>query len=180
MSLLNIIDEQGNIIGQDSRENIHKNGLLHREIHVWFYTPKGEIIFQHRAKDKDTFPDMLDATVGGHVEIGSDFEDTAIKEMEEETGVVVNKDELKLVKTVRSNHVDDSTGKTNNVIRKVFAYKFGGNPDDLRVEDGLSDGFEMWPIEKLERIAPEDEKRFIPSFLNKEHIDMYKSFLLQK
>ena len=177
MSLLNIIDEQGNIIGQDSRENIHKNGLLHREIHVWFYTPKGEIIFQHRAKDKDTFPDMLDATVGGHVEIGSDFEDTAIKEMEEETGVVAGKDELKLVKTVRSNHVDHTTGKTNNVIRKVFAYRFVGNADDLRVEDGLSDGFEVWPIEKLERITPKDEKRFIPSFLNKEHLDMYRSFL---
>ncbi len=177
MSLLNIIDEQGNIIGQDSRENIHKNGLLHKEIHVWFFTPKGEIIFQHRAKGKDTFPDMLDATVGGHVEIGSDFEDTAIKEMEEETGVVVGKDKLKLVKTVRSNHVDPTTGKINNVIRKVYAYKFVGNSDDLSTEEGLSEGFEVWPIEKLERITPKDEKRFIPSFLNKEHLDMYRGFL---
>lgn len=60
------------------RENIHNQGLLHREIHVWFYTPKGEIIFQHRAKDKDTYPDLLDATVGGHVEINSDYENTAL------------------------------------------------------------------------------------------------------
>ena len=68
---LNIIDENGNITGEETRENIHKQGLLHREIHVWFYTPKGEILFQHRAKDKDTYPDLLDATVGGHVEIGA-------------------------------------------------------------------------------------------------------------
>ena len=70
---LNIVDENGEIIGENTRENIHNQGLLHREIHVWFYTPKGEIIFQHREKDKDTYPDLLDATVGGHVEIGSDF-----------------------------------------------------------------------------------------------------------
>lgn len=177
MSLLNIIDEQGKVVGQDTRENIHAKGLLHREIHVWFYTPQGEIIFQHRAKNKDTFPDMLDATVGGHVEIGSDFEDTAIKEMEEETGVVAGKDELKLVKTVRSNHVDPTTGKTNNVIRKVFSYKFEGSSGSLRTEKGLSEGFEVWPIEKLEGVTPDEEKKFIPSFLNQEHIKMYRSFL---
>src|SRR3989338_6803770 len=112
MNKLNVIDEQGNVIGEDTRENVHQKGLLHREIHVWFYAPDGKIIFQHRAKDKDTFPDMLDATVGGHVEIGSNFEDTAIKEMVEETGVSAVKSDLKLVKTVRSNHFDEATGKT--------------------------------------------------------------------
>ena len=88
---LNIIDENGNITGEETRENIHKQGLLHREIHVWFYTPKGEILFQHRAKDKDTYPDLLDATVGGHVEIGADYESAALQELEEETGISATK-----------------------------------------------------------------------------------------
>lgn len=43
--MLNIIDENGKIIGKDTRENIHQKGLLHREINVYFYTPNGEIIF---------------------------------------------------------------------------------------------------------------------------------------
>ena len=60
MSKLNIIDENGKIIGEDTRKNIHKNGLLHREINVYFYTPQGEIIFQHRSKNKETFPDLLE------------------------------------------------------------------------------------------------------------------------
>lgn len=179
MSVLNIINEEGKVIGQDTRKNIHAKGLLHREIHVWFYTPKGEIIFQHRTKNKDTFPDMLDATVGGHVEIGDDFEDTALKEMVEETGVVVTKDKLKLIKTVRSNHVDPTTGKINNVIRKVFAYKFEGDSANLRVEDGLGEGFEVWPIAKLETVSQADAQRFIPSLLNEEYIKMYESFLLE-
>lgn len=63
--MLEIIDENDNVIGLETREKIHKEGLLHREIHVWFFTPRGEIIFQHRVKDKDIYPDLLDATVGG-------------------------------------------------------------------------------------------------------------------
>ena len=38
---LNIVDEDDNIIGEDTRENIHKNGLLHREVHVWLYNDEG-------------------------------------------------------------------------------------------------------------------------------------------
>jgi len=48
-----------------------KKGCFIEKIHVWFVTPDGEIIFQRRAKDKDTYPDLLDATVGGHVEPGN-------------------------------------------------------------------------------------------------------------
>jgi isopentenyldiphosphate isomerase len=68
--ILNIIDEEGNILGEATRQEIHEKGLLHGEVHVWFYTPDRQLIFQHRAKDKETWPDLLDATVGGHVEIG--------------------------------------------------------------------------------------------------------------
>ena len=84
---LSIIDESGKIIGERTREEIHTKGLLHKEIHVWLYTPKGEIIFQHREKDKDTYPNLLDATVGGHVEIGEDYDHAALKELQEETGI---------------------------------------------------------------------------------------------
>lgn len=90
---LNIVNENDEIIGQETRENIHKQGLLHHEVHVHFITPNKEIIFQHRAKDKDFYPDLLDATVGGHVEIGDTYEKTAIKETREETGLIINEED---------------------------------------------------------------------------------------
>lgn len=113
--LLNIVDEEDKVIGQAPREEIHKNGLLHREIHVYFITPNQELIFQHRAKDKETFPDLLDATVGGHVEIGHSYEETAIKEAEEETGVKINLSDLIPINKIRKSGVDKITGKINNV-----------------------------------------------------------------
>ena len=175
MRKLNIVDEEGNIIGEDTRENIHKKGLLHREIHVWFYTPNGELIFQLRGKDKDTFPNLLDATVGGHVELGDNYVNTALKEMLEETGVKANKNDLHLVVKVRKTAKDPVTGMTNNVIRTIYAYKYDGEINNLEVEGERAQGFEAWPINKLVQGLSENEsKRFIPSMLDSEYVQLYK------
>lgn len=178
MRILNVVDEKGNIIGEDSRENIHKKGLLHKEIHVWYFTPKGEIIFQLRGKDKDTFPNLLDATVGGHVEIDDNFEDAALKEILEETGVKARKDDLHLITKVRKKAKDPVTGMTNNALRTIYAYRYEGNVDDLQVEGEKGQGFEAWSIDKLVKGLPENEsKRFIPSMLKDEYLEIYKKIL---
>lgn len=171
---LNIVDENDNIIGKDTRSNIHKLGLLHREIHVWFYTSNKEIIFQHRAKDKDTFPDLLDATVGGHVEISDDYETAVIKEILEETGVVAEKNNLHFIDKIRSKAFDQSTGRTNNVIRAIYAYCFKGDLKDLKVEIGKAIGFESWSLEKIFSISPEDKKCFIPTIFKNDNLKIFQ------
>ena len=170
---LNIVDENGKIIGMETRENIHNQGLLHREIHVWFYTPNSEIIFQHREKNKDTYPDLLDATVGGHVEIGSDYENTALQELAEETGIRAEKDNLVFIKMVRSKTFDTVTNKTNNVIRVIYAYCYEGKVEDLKIEEGKAIGFELWPLEKIFNISNEDIKRFIPAVFEKQNLEIF-------
>ena len=170
---LNIIDEDGKIIGEETRENIHNRGLLHREIHVWFYTAKDEIIFQHREKDKDTYPDLLDATVGGHVEIGSDYENTALQELAEETGIRAKENNLTFIEMMRSKTFDISTNKTNNVIRAIYAYRYEGKIEDLKIEKGKAIGFESWSFEKIFNISDEDRRRFIPSIFEKQNLEIF-------
>ncbi|MFA6136105.1 MAG: NUDIX domain-containing protein [Candidatus Paceibacterota bacterium] len=171
---LNIVDEKGNIVGEETRDNIHKKGLLHREIHVWFYTSKGEIIFQHRAKDKDTYPDLLDATVGGHVEIGDDYKNTALKEIEEETGIKVEKNNLSFIQMMRSESYDQITGMTNNVVRAVYAFRYDDQIENLKIEKGKSIGFEAWSFEKLFNISENDKKYFIPAIFKKEILAIFR------
>lgn len=179
---LNIVDEQGNIIGEETRENIHNQGLLHREIHVWFYTPEGEIIFQHREKDKDTYPDLLDATVGGHVEVGSDYENTAVQELKEETGIRAEKNNLAFIQMVRSKTFDPATNRINNVIRAIYAYCYEEKVAGLQVEKGKAIGFELWPLEKIFNISDEDRRRFIPSIFEKDNLEIFSKIkeLLRK
>jgi isopentenyldiphosphate isomerase len=163
--ILNIVDESDEIIGEDTRENIHKNGLLHREIHVYFITKNKEIIFQHRAKDKDSYPDLLDATVGGHVEIGDSYEQTAIKETEEETGVKLKFSDLILINKVKKYSKDKATNKINNVFNTRYVYIYKGDVKDLKIETGKALGFEVLSLDKLLNLTNEEKTRFIPYIL---------------
>ncbi len=171
---LEIINENDEVVGLESRKTIHQKGFLHREIHIWFMTPRREIIFQHRAKDKDTYPDKLDATVGGHVEPGMPYEETAFKEAEEETGISLDPSKLKLVKKMRQKSFDEATSLTNNTIRSQYAYLFDGNISDLQVEEGKAIGFEAWKIDSLATLSNEDKNRFIPMILSKEFLDLFE------
>jgi isopentenyldiphosphate isomerase len=163
--ILNIINENDEIIGEETREHIHKNGLLHREVHVYFITPNKEIIFQHRAKDKDTYPDLLDATVGGHVEIGDNYEQTAIKEAREETGITINPKDLILINKIKKYSEDKTTNKINNVFNTRYAFIYKGNVKDLKVELGKALGFEVRTLDKLLNLDELEKARFIPYIL---------------
>lgn len=165
---LQVIDEEGNVLGVESRAVIHQQGLLHREVHVWFYTKQGQIIFQHRSKDKATCPDLLDATVGGHVEMGLDFEDTALQEVAEETGLLLTIDDLTFLQMIRSNAFDSVTGMTNNAVRAVYAYYYNGRIEDLLVEEDRAIGFEALDFDTFFSLNDVEKQRFIPSLFDAE------------
>jgi len=164
---LNIVDEKDNIIGEDTRENIHKKGLLRREVHVWLYNNEGGVLFQKRALNKDTFPGLLDASIGGHVELNETYEEAAIKEAKEETDIMIDNNKLiKIIKT-KSKSYDKITNTTNNVFRIVYAYKFNGVIKDIKREQGKAIKFEFWSINKIINLSPKETNKFIPSILKK-------------
>lgn len=173
LEMLEVIDENDNVIGLETREKIHQDGLLHREIHIWFMTLQGEIIFQHRAKDKDTYPDKLDATVGGHVEPNMSYEETAVKECKEETGIDIDPSKLIFLTKMRKKSFDEVTKLTNNTIRSQYAYLYKGAISDLQIEVGKAEGFEAWKINDLTNISDVDKNKFIGLILSE---DMLKLF----
>ncbi len=173
LEMLEVIDENDNVVGLETRAKIHQDGLFHREIHIWFITPKGEIIFQHRAKNKDTYPDKLDATVGGHVEPNMSYEETAVKECKEETGIDINLKKLIFLTKIKSKSFDGAAGLTNNTIRSQYAYLYEGLINNLQVEDGKAEGFEVWKINDLPHLSETDKNKFIPLFLGREMLGLF-------
>jgi len=173
MEKLNILDEQGNITGEEYRDVIHQKGFLHGEVHVWCLTSDSELIFQHRAKDKDTYPDLLDATAGGHVDLGETYGESAIKELLEETGLSATPDELIFLSTELHKSFDEVTKMTNHPRRNVYLLKRKVNTDDLIVEGGKALGFETWPLEKLFNLDESEKKRFIPTLLNESGLKIF-------
>ncbi len=171
--MLEIVDENDLVIGLEPKSKVHKEGLLHREIHIWFITREGEIIFQHRAPDKDSYPNRLDATVGGHCEPGSTYEETAIKECKEETGMDVDMGDILLLTKMRKESYDEKTDSRNSTFRCQFAYLYEGRVEDLQVEAGKAQGFELWKIDDLSSLSPADRERFIPLILEKDMLDLF-------
>lgn len=173
LEMLEVIDERDNVVGLETRAKIHQDGLLHREIHIWFFTPNGEIILQRRAKDKDTYPDKLDATVGGHVEPKMSYEETAVKECKEETGIDINLGNLVFLRKMRKKSFDEETGLTNNTIRSQYAYLYTGSISDLQIEDGKAQGFEAWKIDNLSHLSETDKNKFIPLILREDMLNIF-------
>jgi isopentenyldiphosphate isomerase len=161
IEMLDVVDENDNVVGTAPRTEIHQKGLLHREINVVFITPTGDLIFQRRSKTKDTYPDMLDATAGGHVEIGDSYDETAVKEIKEETGLDVSADDLVLFGIVRSDAVDEVTNMRNNCHRAIYGYVYTGELKDLIIEDNAAQGFETYAAGNMFTMSDNLKAQFV-------------------
>lgn len=175
--ILEIVDENDNVIGQETKEIIHQKELLHRDIHIWFITPEEEIVFQHRSKNKKLLPDKLDATVGGHVELNASYEETAVKEALEETGINIDVNKLIFLAKMKNSAVNHTTGESHNTIGVQYAYLYDGHINDLKVEKEDGGGFELWKISDLSNLSESDKLKFIPENLSE---DMLKLFNIAK
>ena len=89
-----IVTDEGNIIGEASREDCHGNPtLVHRAVHVLVIDLEKGLYLQKRSMKKLVQPGKWDTSVGGHVISGEGYKAAAMREMEEElaiTGVSLN------------------------------------------------------------------------------------------
>ncbi|MBL6989045.1 MAG: NUDIX domain-containing protein [Bacteriovoracaceae bacterium] len=86
--IFELVDEEGNVVGQAPRADCHKNPeLLHRAIHVLIWTSDGELWLQRRSPNKDIQPNKWDTSVGGHFDLGETPEQAAKREMKEELNI---------------------------------------------------------------------------------------------
>jgi len=85
---LDVVNENGEVIGKDTRYNCHKNSkLLHKVCDVFLFNEKGEVLLQQRSADKINDPNMWTNSAGGHIESGESEEVGVAKEIKEEVGL---------------------------------------------------------------------------------------------
>lgn len=101
--LVDVLDSEGNFTGKTTmKSKAHKYGWFHPTVHVWFYTQNGQLLIQQRGKEKDIHPLLWDVSVAGHIGAGEDFESSAIREVSEEIGLEITKDELQKIGVFKS------------------------------------------------------------------------------
>jgi len=95
--LLTQVDENNKVIGSISRKVAHETpGVFYRTIYVLVKNDKGEVLLQKRSPTKDLYPNCWDLSVGGHVNFGKSYSETAKREVEEELGLKVEEKDLVL------------------------------------------------------------------------------------
>lgn len=100
--LWQLYNEQGDPIETQgaSKDDVLSKGLLHGAAHVWIWREVAgskEVLLQRRAADKRTFPNMLDISAAGHIDLGETPEQAAIREAQEEIGLTIEPSNLILV-----------------------------------------------------------------------------------
>lgn len=108
MEYLDIYDEQGNHLGYETRDIVHREGLWHKTVQNWLYTEDGKVLFQIR-KDNGKFY----TTASGHVIKGETIEEAFAREIKEEIGLDCDCKEAKMIELVT--WIMDKTKKDGTV-----------------------------------------------------------------
>lgn len=173
---LDIINEQNIVIETRERTEVHQKGLLHREIHVWFLDKDGNIFFQKRGIEKSS-GGLLDATVGGHVDAGENYIDTAVRETKEEIGVSIIDSDLILLRKFRETSYDKKNNTTNNFLRAIYIYIHPISESNIKKEL-LTVGvdFKKFSCEDLSRLTKEESTQF-DQYILTEEIPFLKKYI---
>jgi isopentenyl-diphosphate delta-isomerase len=84
--IFDVVNEQDEVVGQETRRRVHQLGLLHRAVHVLVFNRGGDVFLQKRSMLKDNWPGVWDSSASGHVDSGEDYDSCSVRELREELG----------------------------------------------------------------------------------------------
>lgn len=98
MELWDLYDDDGNRTGKtiEREKSSFGNSENHLVVHIYIRNNNGEFLIQKRSMKKKMMPGIWDIT-GGAVVYGENSIDGAIREVEEEIGILLKSDDLKLI-----------------------------------------------------------------------------------
>ncbi len=149
MEWLDEVDEAGKPTGRIfERSYIHEKGIRHRTSHVWIMRRRNgqvQILLQKRSEDKDSFPGEYDISSAGHIPAGEGFEESALRELEEELGITAQAEDLHLIGplTIRYEFVFHGEPFRDHQITHVYYLLMDIEPEQLKLQESEVESV-MW------------------------------------
>lgn len=115
---IDILDQKGNQTGKTKlKSQAHKDGGLHKSAHIWIINSQNKLLIQKRAPDNDCYQNTWDISSAGHLAAGEQSIDSAIREIDEELGLKLKKENLEYLFSLTCNQI---TNKGTFINRCLF------------------------------------------------------------
>jgi isopentenyl-diphosphate Delta-isomerase len=121
---LAIVSEQDNIIGSAIPEKIYYEGLLHRFASIFILDNQSRLLLQKRAFSKNSHVGLFSESVSAQVAYSEKYIDAALRRVNEELGLVLEKDEHN---TSRGTRLTEVCKMNINAKDEDYNYSFPGS-----------------------------------------------------
>ena len=150
--LFDVVDANDNVMETMSRNEVHRQGLRHRAVHIFLFRSDGRMLIHLRTDTKEEFPSVWTSSASGHVSAGEDYETSAERELFEELGVNAS-----LIFEQKFNACPD----TSNEFTKLFS---ATSDDEISIDPSEIADVAWLTIEDIEQRLKSQPSDFSPAF----------------
>ena len=133
--IFDVVNERDEVIGRQTRDEVHRLGLMHRAVHVLVFNSRRHVFLQKRSMAKDRLPGLWDSSASGHLDCGEDYDACALRELREEIGLELSAAPQRLFKISACAQTDQ---EHLWVYRCQAQGPFIVNPDEIERGDWVS------------------------------------------
>jgi isopentenyl-diphosphate Delta-isomerase len=163
MEYVDVLTADGQATGQRVLRGVaHSQGIWHRTVHVWVRNRSGELLFQRRSLDKETFPDFWDISAAGHLSAGDVIRDAAVREMYEELGVSIEPEALRFLFDMRGSYKSSDGLIQDNEFSGVYLCMAPVEADELVLDPKEVSAAMYYSIPEVKRLLNEKSGQFVP------------------
>lgn len=122
------------IAGKAPRSTVHTKGLLHQTVHLWIlrHTSNGwQVLMQQRSSNKESWPNLWDMSVAGHISSGQTPVAAILREMREELGIEKSAADMKFVGSYRLQYNGEFQNQPFRDNELVYVYTCIDNDIDI-------------------------------------------------
>lgn len=152
MELIDVLDQDGNKTGETLRRSeIHRLGKWHKVVHVWIKNGTGDLLLQKRSMNKESDPGKWDVSAGGHITAGDESLHTAQKEIQEELGISIPKENIIFLGSLKAQNTQRNGRFINNEINDIYVVSTNAKTEDMIIQKEEVDEVKFVPIQEIQK-----------------------------